>query len=112
MRDFDLETSPFPDLLNPIIKNVKKYLAYFINPTKPILSHLQIYTNLANSLPSRTSFDLGLIEVKWLLKLKAKEKYIQCCDEFIQKATKFYGEFHPIFSELYDVFSAYHSSHG
>lgn len=112
LTDLFLDSSPLPDILNPIAPDVKKYLAYFVNPAKPSLPHLHIYTPSAASEPSRITFDIGLIEVKWLLKLKIKEKYIKSCDELIQKATKFYGEYHPIFSELYDIFSAYHSSHG
>jgi tetratricopeptide (TPR) repeat protein len=56
-------------------------------------------------------FNTRMVEIKWLLRLKEKEQYVQKCTEFITLATKFYGEFHPIFSELYDLFSAYHSSH-
>lgn len=49
-----------------------------------------------------------LIEIKWYLKLKMREQYIKSCNDFLKMTTKFYGEFHPIFSQLYDLFSAYH----
>lgn len=48
------------------------------------------------------------MEIKWYLKYKDRENYVQKCDQFIRAATKYFGEFHPIFSELYDLFSSYH----
>lgn len=49
-----------------------------------------------------------MAEIKWYLKYKDRQNYIAKCDEFITNATKYYGDFHPIFSELYDIFSSYH----
>jgi hypothetical protein len=48
------------------------------------------------------------MQIKWALKLKDREQYIKICDYYIRIASKYYGEFHPIFSELYELFSAYH----
>ena len=48
------------------------------------------------------------MEIKWQLKGRSREGYIKSCDQFISIASKFFGEFHPVFSELYDVFSTYH----
>lgn len=84
--------------MEPISADVKKYLAYFINPTDSALSHLAVYPHLNTSAPSRSNFEIALTEIKWLLKLKKKEQYIAKCDEFIKTATKLYGEYHPVFS--------------
>ena len=48
------------------------------------------------------------MQLKWHLKRKQKEDYIRCCDTYIRQATARFGEFHPVLSELYDLFSAYH----
>lgn len=48
------------------------------------------------------------MQVKWALRNDHKDEYIKICDFYIRIATKYFGEFNPIFSELYDLFSAYH----
>jgi hypothetical protein len=48
--------------------------------------------------PSRGLFDLLLMEIKWQLKTNSRDGYIKSCDQFIRTASKFFGEFHPVFS--------------
>lgn len=41
-----------------------------------------------------------------------REEYIRCCDSYLGRVGTWFGEFHPAFSELYDLFSAYHLGRG
>jgi tetratricopeptide (TPR) repeat protein len=50
------------------------------------------------------------MSIKWALKQSEREEYIRLCDAYIRTATKHFGEYHPVFSELYELFSAYHLS--
>jgi tetratricopeptide (TPR) repeat protein len=104
-----------PPLFDSISNNIKSYVSLFISPYRSgeeELKSIELYPASSLSGPSRSCFDLLLMEIKWHLKYKDRENYIKKCDQFIGVATKYFGEFHPIFSELYDLFSSYHiSSH-
>jgi tetratricopeptide (TPR) repeat protein len=72
---------------------------------------MEVYS-VGQMLPSRAGFEVMLVEVKWWLKLRRRDQYIRACNEFIRQASRLYGEFHPVFSLLYDIFSAYHLGNG
>jgi hypothetical protein len=75
--------------------------------SSPDSDKFAIYHSYLNY-PSKFNFDTRLIKINWELKNDDKENYIESCDDFLRLVTKFYGEFHPIFSVLYDTFSNHH----
>lgn len=51
---------------------------------------------------------MRLLHIKRDLQEDNKENYVAECEDFLRLATKYYGEFHLIFSALYDTFSNHH----
>lgn len=89
-----------PSLFATLAPQAKLYLSLFLSPLRANSEFQQagIYPDGTRSGPSRGLFDLLLMAVKWQLKSGSQEGYIKSCDEFINAASKFFGEFHPVFS--------------
>ena len=51
-----------------------------------------------------------MLELKWYLRKRKKEKYIRVCNSLLTKINNFFGDFHPLLSELYETFCIFHRS--
>jgi hypothetical protein len=88
------------------------YLSNFIDPTSNSLRHLPVHPSLPSSQPSRLTFSLCLSHLRWLLRLNLPLEYASLSSDFIAVATAYYGEYHPVFCELYSTFAEYYSVNG
>lgn len=52
------------------------------------------------------------MELKWHLRNKKKEKYIKQFTNILTQISMYFGDFHPLLSDLYDTFSLYHQNNG
>ena len=52
------------------------------------------------------------MEMKWYLRQKKKDKYLNTFNRIITLINTFFGDYHPLLSDVYDVFSLFYQNSG
>jgi len=82
----------------------------WLSPTEGRQVYYPNEIKLGEVMPSKTLYQVKLTEIKWLLKDKKEKEAEQVRDWIIEHVNQWLGEYHPILSELYDLFSRYYST--
>ena len=91
---------------------IRKYLSNFIPPEsgKNGYQHLQLYSY--EGCPNKSDMEVQMIELKWNLRKKKKDRYLGICNNIMNMIGNFFGDFHPYLSQLYEIFAMYHRDNG